>query len=215
MEMLILMDKALILIQLLNRKDNMSKIKRLKVLFLVALLLIISYTALSFFKLNRYKQVSSDICIQGNIDNKDIELVKNYINVLPPILKTKFKKEGWKVCITDNLKKTIVGRTVIEDKIVYIKSGYIAQELMHEFAHIYLHEHPINDDFNEIYKLEGKKLISSYFGTGDDVKYKYSNVTEYYCSAWGVVYLMGGDDKQKTGNRTFTYFSNLFNKLYS
>lgn len=159
-----------------------------------------------------YEQASDHIYTKGNIKSEDVALAENFIEILPPVIKTKFLEEGWIVCITNNIEGKVVGRTVLEDKAVYIKAEYIHQELMHEFYHIYLHEHPVGDDFKELYESEAKDMMLAYFR--EDSEYKYSDITEFYCSAAGVVYLLEGVDKLNVAPKTFAYFTELFNKLY-
>lgn len=159
-----------------------------------------------------YKQASDHVYIQDDIENDEVNKAETYIDNLPPVLKAKFTDDDWKVYIAKDIKDKVVGRTVIEDKIVYIRSGFIDQELVHEFYHIYLQEHPFNKDFEELWESEGKAMMEAYFG--NDSEYKYSDATEFYCSAAGVVYGMNGYDRLDAAPKTFEYFNNLFSELY-
>lgn len=188
-------------------------LKMIKIGYVVATVLLV-FGVVKFFAPSTlfYKQASDHVYTKGNIKAEDVSKVENCIDCLPPVLKTKFLEEGWIVCITNNIEGKVVGRTVLEDKAVYIKAEYIHEELVHEFYHIYLYEHPIGDDFKELYESEAKDMMLAYFG--DDSEYKYSDVTEFYCSAAGVVGMLQGVDKLNVAPKTFAYFTELFNKLY-
>ena len=82
---------------------------------------------------------------------------------------------------------------------------------MHEFAHIYLHDHPFGDDFKEIYESEAKDMIVAYYG--EDSEYDYSDITEFYCSAWNIVIWMK-QDTYDAAPQTFAYFNDLFDEIY-
>lgn len=187
--------------------------KRIGIAYVVAGIMLV-FGVVKFFAPSAlfYKQASDHVYTKGNIKAEDVSNVENCIDCLPPVLRTKFLEEGWNVYITNNIEGKVVGKTVIEDKAVYIKAEYIHQELMHEFYHIYLHEHPIGDDFKELYESEAKDMMLAYFG--EDSEYKYSDITEFYCSAAGVVGVLQGVDKLNVAPKTFAYFTELFNKLY-
>lgn len=159
-----------------------------------------------------YNKVSDYIYAQDNISDNEINQVATYISYMPPVIRNKFTDGDWKVYITNDIESKVVGRTVIEDKIVYIKTGFVNQELLHEFFHIYLYEHPFADDFKNIYEEEAEQMMKAYYG--DDSKYKYSDITEFYCSAANVVYWIK-EDTSGVAPKSFAYFTDLFNKLYS
>lgn len=162
---------------------------------------------------NDYLQVYDHIYIEEGLNKESADVIRQYIDILPQCIKQHFIGEGdWKVYVVTSLPDKIKGQTVIEDKCIYIVSGYEFDILLHEFAHIYLHENPYSEDFVDIYNTEAKAMIEAYYGT--DSEYHYSNPTEFYCSAWNIVYMMQGNDEYGVAPKTFAYFSTLFNKLY-
>lgn len=183
-----------------------------KIAYGIAFSLILIGIVKHFLPDTSYSQVSDYVYAQDNISNDEINQVATYISYMPPAIRDKFTDEDWKVYITNDIESKVVGRTVIEDKVVYIKTGFVNQELVHEFFHIYLHEHPLADDFKDIYEEEAEKMMKAYYG--DDSEYKYSDVTEFYCSAANVVYWIK-EDSSGVAPKTFAYFTDLFNKLYS
>jgi hypothetical protein len=159
-------------------------------------------------------QVNDYIYTQGKVDSDTISQVEQYISVQPEVIKNKFLDDGWKVVILDkNYEGNIAGHTDVTTKTVYINGVYINPEFLHELAHIYLDEYGMDDDFQAIYDSEAEKAMNAYF-TGD-AEYKYSNITEYYCSAWSMVMTLNGEDKLNAAPETFRYFTNLFNSLYN
>lgn len=183
-----------------------------KVAYAIAFFFLLIGVVKHFFPDTSYNKVSDYIYAQDNISDNEINQVATYISYMPPVIRNKFTDGDWKVYITNDIESKVVGRTVIEDKIVYIKTGFVNQELLHEFFHIYLYEHPFVDDFKNIYEEEAEQMMKAYYG--DDSKYKYSDITEFYCSAANVVYWVK-EDTSGVAPKSFAYFTDLFNKLYS
>ena len=63
------------------------------------------------------------------------------------------------------------------------------------------------------WELKGilKDMMIAYYG--DDSEYKYSDITEFYCSAANVVYWCK-EDQFGVAPKTFAYFTELFEDLY-
>lgn len=159
---------------------------------------------------DKYQQVTEHVYAENNLNT---DIVQHYIDILPECLKQHFTGDGdWKVYVVSSLPDNVKGQTVIEDKSVYIVSGYEFDLLLHEFAHVYLHENPLGSEFEKIYEEEALQMIEAYWGTASE--YHYSNSIEYYCTAWNIVFTLGGNDTMDVAPKTFSYFTELFNKLY-
>ena len=98
--------------------------KPFKIAYVIAISMLLFGVVKSTLVNSSFKQVSDHVYASGNIADAEINQVETYIGYLPPVLQTKFTDENWKVYITNDIDNKVVGRTVIEDKIVYIKSGY-------------------------------------------------------------------------------------------
>ena len=159
------------------------------------------------------KQATEHIYCPENISQENIDLVQSYIDNLPDCIKKHFVDGGeWKVYIVNSMPNGVKGRVVVEEKAVYIVSGYELDHLYHEFAHIYLHNNPLDDEFEAIYEEEAEQMIKAYYG---DEMYSASNPTEFFCSAWNIVYTTSGHDVEGVAPKTFAYFVELFGRLYN
>ena len=147
------------------------------------------------------------------VTEENIDLVQSYIDNLPDCIQKHFVDGGeWKVYIVNSMPNGVKGRVVVEEKAVYIVSGYELDHLYHEFAHIYLHNNPLDDEFKAIYEEEAEQMIKAYYG---DEMYSASNPTEFFCSAWNIVYTTSGHDVEGVAPKTFAYFVELFGRLYN
>lgn len=147
-----------------------------------------------------------------SVSQEEVDLVQSYINNLPECIQKHFVDDGaWNVYIVESMPDGVKGSVVVEENAVYIVSGYELDHLNHEFAHIYLHNHPLDDKFQAIYEEEAQQMIKAYYG---DEMYSASNATEFFCSAWNIVYTMGGYDSEGVAPKTFAYFVDLFSSLY-
>ena len=160
-----------------------------------------------------YTQVTDHIYLEKGIDASEADLIQQYIDILPECIQQYFVGDGeGKVYVVSSLPSNIKGRTYPDTKEVYIVVGYEFDCLLHEFAHIYLADNPFDSSFEDIYNEESEGLINAYWGTAS--QYHYSNPTEYYCTAWNIVYMMQGNDELGVAPKTFEYFTNLFNEIY-
>lgn len=159
------------------------------------------------------EQVDKYIYAQGDISDKEIARAENYVEALPNELLSYFADKGWKVIITDDIDGAVIGRTIPSDKVVLIKQGYVLQALWHEFGHMYLMNHPYGNDFDDLYKEEGKALITAFYGE-DDVKYCLEDETEYFCQAFQTVRFVN-EQVTSVAPKTYAYFADIFNKLYN
>ena len=161
---------------------------------------------------NNYIKATDHIYYSVGVNDEEVAEVQSYIDSLPQCIQKDFVGDGRGVVyLVDSLPDKIKGQAVAEDKAVYIVSGYERDHLYHEFAHLYLHDNPFGDDFEKIYEEEAKQMITAYFG---DEEYQYSNSTEFYCTAWNIVFTLGGNDVYDVAPKTFEYFTNLFIELY-
>ena len=192
----------------------MDKQKVLNSIIIFLCVVLVSFILIGVLNSKKdYIKVTDHIYIEEGLNRESADTIQQYIDILPQCIKQYFIDEGdWKVCVVNSLPNMIKGQTVIEEKCVYIVSGYEYDLLLHEFAHIYLHKNPFDGDFEEIYKQEAKAMIEAYYGM--DSEYHYSNSTEFYCTAWNIVYMMQGNDQFGVAPKTFDYFSTLFNELY-
>lgn len=151
-------------------------------------------------------------CEKGCSDD-EIEEILTLIGYLPPSLLDKFKQENGTIILVSDLKGGCIGSTEIEpDNItIYIQDGYVFHALIHEFGHIYLHFHPMEEEFKELFKTEAKSLITAYYG---DSPYYYNNEKEYFAQAFQTVLCMGGHDTQKAAPDTFCYMSRLIGEMF-
>lgn len=196
---------------MLGKQKVLNSIIIILCVVLVSIILIGVFKSISSKK--DYIQVSDHIYIEEGLSKENADTIQQYIDILPQCLKQYFISEGdWSVYLVTSLPDKIKGQTIIEEKRVYIVSGYEFDCLLHEFAHIYLHENPYNEDFIDIYNAEAQVMIEAYYGM--ESEYHYSNPVEFYCTAWNIVYMMQGNDEFGIAPKTFDYFSSLFNEIY-
>lgn len=176
------------------------------VLFLVFILV--------FCSKPHYNKVTDCIYIENGLNMDEVNTAQNYLDCMPECIRTKFTDGGWKIIIARKIGRgrqyDVAGHTSIEDKTVYIVSGHVYDCLLHEFAHIYLDEHPYGDDFLEVFEKEAKAMVTAYFS---DFDYYYTDPVEFYCTAWTVVNFRK-KDYLGVAPQTFAYFTDLFNRLY-
>ena len=159
------------------------------------------------------EQVDKYIYIQGDISDKEIARAENYVEALPNELLSYFTDKGWKVIIVDSIDGNVAGRTIPSDKVVLVKQGYVLDVLWHEFGHMYLMNHPYDSSFDDLYREEGKTLITTFYGK-DDVNYWLEDETEYWCQAFQTVRI-ANEKVIGVAPKTYAYFADIFNQLYS
>lgn len=160
-----------------------------------------------------YRQASDHIWLETGVPEGEAEVVSGYIEELPPVLKSLFMGDGdWKVAVVKEIDEGVGGRTIMEEKTVYIKEGLELEALHHEFAHIYLDWNPVGEEFGEIFREEAKSLTDAYYGGWS---YCSEDATEYYCTAWQTVLKMNGHDTLHAAPKTFAYFTELFGSLFA
>lgn len=195
----------------------MSKLKLLdKIIVFLSLVLVVTIgTLIVKASSNReYIQITKHIYIEEGIDKNKADIVQQYIDILPECIKQYFTgNEIGKVYVVSSLDGDVKGHCEYDTKEIWIVADYEFDCLLHEFAHIYLHQKGVSADFVDIYNEEAKSMIEAYWGTSSE--YHYSNPEEFYCTAWNIVFTMQGTDKLDVAPKTFAYFSDLFDELYS
>lgn len=178
------------------------------------LILLLDICYIKIFARPYYNKVTDYIYTENGINSNEVDCAEQYLSCMPECIQTKFTDGGWKIVIVNNIgrynQNTIAGHTSIEDKTVYIAANYLYDCLLHEFAHIYLDEHPYGDDFLEIYEKEAKAIVTAYYSNFD---YYYTDPVEFYCTAWTIVNFRK-EDYLGVAPETFAYFTDLFNRLY-
>lgn len=166
------------------------------------------------FDQNYMVRATENVFKRGDVDDTEVQLAQKLLDIAPSYFQEKFSDDGWRLCVTDNIdnENNIIGKTFVNTKRVYVKSGAVLLATFHELGHMYLDEHPYDkdDEFIDIYNREGKALSDAYFGESE--VYNYSNPTEYFCSAFDVVYLMG-EDELGVAPDTFRYMKKVINSL--
>lgn len=87
------------------------------------------------------------LVLDGNIDNRSLELAELYYRAVPKEIRAQFAADGWKLVITDRdisavyyngpVKGEIAGLANSKEKKIYIheKPHHIRNALLHEFGH--------------------------------------------------------------------------------
>lgn len=159
------------------------------------------------------KQVNEYLYIEEDCSKEELEQAQSLLGYVPTSLFEDFRSENGKVILVSNLKDNCIGSTEINEKgiTIYIKRDYAFDALLHEFGHVYLHFHPMEEDFKELYKTEAKSLVKSYYG---DCPYYYSDEIEYFAQSFQTVLIMRGYDTQDAAPKTFSYMIDLIKELY-
>lgn len=159
-------------------------------------------------------QVNEYLYMEQGCSDSEVEKIQTLLGYLPQSLFEDFRNENGRVILVSDLKDNCIGSTEINDEgiTVYIKNEYVFDALIHEFGHVYLHFHPMEDEFKELYETEAKSLVNSYYG---DCPYYYSDETEYFAQAFQTVLVMGGYDTQEAAPKTFSYMSGLIKDMFN
>lgn len=162
-------------------------------------------------------QINDYLYVESDVSDEEIETAQTLVGYLPPSLFQDFRNVNGRVIIVSDLKGDTVGRTEIsrnDDITIYIKNEYSFDALLHEFGHVYLHNHPeaMNEEFKKLYETEAKSLVTAYYG---DSPYYYEDENEYFAQAFQTVLCMRGYDTQEAAPDTFNYMIDIFQNLFN
>lgn len=180
---------------------------------IVGLLILIGVVKISLPSTLGSQQVNDFIYTNCDVDDKELVTATNYVETLPSELLIYFTEDSWKICIVDDISGNVIGRTLPDTKEILIKQGYVTQALYHEFGHMYLMTHEIDDDFKEVYEEEAQVLLEKFYGN-DDIDYYLNDMVEYYCQAFQTVRL-ASDKVAGVAPKTWSYFNEIFTQLYN
>ena len=157
-------------------------------------------------------QVDEYLYMEQGCSDTEIEMIQTLLGYLPQSFLKEFEQKNGKVILVSDLKGNCIGHTEIDKNsiTIYINDNYAFDALIHEFGHVYLHFHPMEDDFREIYKTEAKSLVNAYYG---DSPYYYSNEVESFAQAFQTVVCMRGYDTQDAAPKTFSYMNDLIKSM--